>query len=139
MKLLVHALVTSGTYYCNSLFYGLQIQLSKIKRVQNTAARLICNTLRFDHISSVLFQLHWLPVHLRKNFKVLVITYKAIYESIIIIIIIIIIVVHEDMIKAAKKAICTILGNADITDGASVKRAKLYNLEDHFWSNYRSS
>ena len=41
--------------------------------------RLICNTSRFDHISPVLFQLHWLPVHFRITFQVLVITYKAVY------------------------------------------------------------
>ena len=70
-KLLVHALVTSTIAYCNSFFYGLpQIQLSKLERVKNTAARPICNTSRFDHISPVLFQLHWLPVHFRITFKV---------------------------------------------------------------------
>ena len=42
-KLLVHALVTSRIDLCNSLWYGLpQTQLSKLQRVQNTAARLIC-------------------------------------------------------------------------------------------------
>ena len=78
-KLLVHALVTSRFDYCNSLFYGLpQTQLSKLQRVQNTAARLICNISRFEHISLVLFELHWLPVHYRIIFKLLLITYKAI-------------------------------------------------------------
>ena len=76
----MHALVTSRVDYCNSLLYGLpQTQLSKLQRVQNTAARLICNVSRFDHILPVLFRLHWLPVHFRIRSKILVITFKAIH------------------------------------------------------------
>ena len=65
-KKLVHALVTSRIDYCNNLLYGLpQTQLPKLQCVQNTAAHLICNVSRFDHISPVLFKLHWLPVKFR--------------------------------------------------------------------------
>ena len=46
--------------------------------VQNSAARLICNINRFDHITPALYKLHWLPVRYRINFKILLITYKAI-------------------------------------------------------------
>ena len=74
-KLLVHVLLTSQIDYCNSLLYGLpQTRLSKLQCVQNTATRLICNISCFDHISPVLFELHWLPVHYRIIFKVLMIT-----------------------------------------------------------------
>ena len=47
-------------------------------RIQNTAARLITDTRKYDHISQTLFELHWLPVHYRIHFKILVITFKAI-------------------------------------------------------------
>ena len=45
----------------------------------NAAARLICNVSRFDHISSTLKMLHWLPVKYRIDFKILLITYNAIH------------------------------------------------------------
>ena len=79
-KLLVHAFVISRIDYCNSLLYGLpQTQLIKLQRVQNAAARLICNVSRFDHITPVLYQLHWLPFKFRIHFKVLLITFKALH------------------------------------------------------------
>ena len=79
-KLLVHAFVTSRINYCNSLLYELlQIHLIKLQCVQNVAACLICNVSRFDHITPVLYQLHWLPVKFRIHFKVLLITFEALH------------------------------------------------------------
>ena len=51
----------------------------KLQRVQNSAARLICNVGRFDHISPSLKMLHWLPIKFRIQFKILLITFKAIH------------------------------------------------------------
>ena len=51
------------------------IHLNNLQRVQNTAARLVCIVPRFCHITPVLRSLHWLPVKLRINFKILVITF----------------------------------------------------------------
>ena len=76
----VNAFVTSRLDYCNILLYGLPAtQLNKLQRVQNAAARLICNISRSDHISPILFELHWLPIKYRINFKILLITYKALH------------------------------------------------------------
>ena len=50
---------------------------NKLQRVQNAAARLVSNVLRFLHISSVLYQLHWLPVKYRVMFKIILITFNA--------------------------------------------------------------
>ena len=51
--------------------------ISSLQSVQNTAARVVTVTKKFDHITPVLIQLHWLPVHFRILFKVLLLVYEA--------------------------------------------------------------
>ena len=51
--------------------------IRSLQSVQNTAARIFTLTKKFDHITPVLIQLHWLPVHFRIPFKVLLLVYKA--------------------------------------------------------------
>ena len=69
---LVHAFITARIDYCNSLLYGLpDYRINKLQRIQNAAARLIC------HITPLLYDLHWLPVKFRIEFKILLITFQA--------------------------------------------------------------
>ena len=67
--MILHASVTSRIDYCNGL----------LQRVQNAAARLLMSCKTYDHITPVWINLHWLPVRYRINFKILLLTFKALY------------------------------------------------------------
>ena len=53
--------------------------VSYLQRIQNKAARIVTRTKLFDHISPVLRNLHWLPVHHRITFKQLTLAYSALH------------------------------------------------------------
>ena len=76
-KTLIHAFISSRVDYCNSLLYGLpEYQLNKLQRVQNMCARLICNESKYCHFTPLLVDLHWLPVKVRIELKILLIVFK---------------------------------------------------------------
>ncbi len=80
LKMAVHSLVSSKMDYCNSLLIGLpKSHISKLQHVMNCAARLVSGVGKFEHITPVLRDLHWLPVEQRIEFKVLCLTYKALH------------------------------------------------------------
>ena len=78
---LIHVLVTFRIDYCNSLLYGLpDCSLSRLQRIMNTAARILCKIPKFDHITKILLDLHWLHIHQRILFKILILTYQAFHK-----------------------------------------------------------
>ena len=63
---LSNSLVSSKLDYCNSLYSGIsQSNLNKLQRIQNSLARVITNTSKYQHITPTLKKLHWLPIKQR--------------------------------------------------------------------------
>ena len=70
--------MTSRWDYCNSLLYGINGYLvSQLQCYQNNAARIVSLRRKYDHITPVLKELHWLPVEQRINYKILLLAYVA--------------------------------------------------------------
>uniref|UniRef100_A0A3Q3IT75 Reverse transcriptase domain-containing protein n=1 Tax=Monopterus albus TaxID=43700 RepID=A0A3Q3IT75_MONAL len=79
---LIHAFITSRLDYCNSLYLGVgESSINRLQMVQNAAARLLTGTRKYEHISPVLASLHWLPVHFRVHYKILLFVFKSLHGS----------------------------------------------------------
>ena len=75
---LANSLVSSKLDYCNSLYNGIsQANLNKIQCIQNTLARVVTNTSKFEHITLILKKLHWLPIKQRIDYKLCLLIYKT--------------------------------------------------------------
>ena len=80
-RLIVQGVIIARIYNCNGLLYGVPaVYLSKLQRLQNSAARLITHTPRYLHITPVLLALHCLPVKFRICYKIAGISFKAIHN-----------------------------------------------------------
>ena len=79
---IIHAFVTCRVDYGNALLCGYPgSQIQKPQRVQNVAARFINGRRKYDHITPVLKDLHWLPDVQRIHFEVVITVYKVMYNT----------------------------------------------------------
>ena len=80
-RMLINSAVLSRIDYCNCIFAGLpDFNLNRLQQVMNAAARFISRQRRYDHISDVLQDLHWLRVPQRIEFKLCLTVCKAIHN-----------------------------------------------------------
>jgi len=78
-KTLVHAFIISSLDYANSLLAGCtKVQLKPLQSVQDAAARLIVRD-RSISTERARFDLHWLPVAERIDYKILLLTFDCLY------------------------------------------------------------
>jgi len=78
---LVVSLVIPRLDYCNATLAGLSsFQLSRLQSVLNAAARLTHRSSRYEHVTLMLRDLHWLRSPERIDFKLAVLTYRCLYD-----------------------------------------------------------
>lgn len=75
---LIQSLVLSHLDYCSSLFYGIScVNIRKMQRIQNWGAKLVLQRGRYDSSSRALYELNWLPVQQKIEFRILTLVYKC--------------------------------------------------------------
>ena len=82
LRTLVQAVITSRIDNCNSLYYGInEREVIRLQRLQNSCARLIYGRRKYDHVSDIFLELHWLPIKQRIIFKLLLFVFKIFHGN----------------------------------------------------------
>ena len=67
---------------CYTTFYNLPgLTIDRIQVVQNSCAKFLTRTKRFDSASEQLKKLHWLPIKFRIEYKLMMMAHREIYPN----------------------------------------------------------
>ena len=81
LKTLVNSLIVAKFDNCNSLLLGISAyETGRLGKFQNSCARLIFGLKKRDHVSGILYELHWLPCEARIYFKNLCYVFKCLHN-----------------------------------------------------------
>ena len=79
---LIISLVINRIDMCNSLYYGINLNLiAKLQSLQNSAARISYGRSRREGVSDIFQELHWLPVKDRVYFKIILHVHNCIHGT----------------------------------------------------------
>ena len=82
LQSLMSSLVLSRLDYGNATLAGIPAYLlQQLQSVMNSAARLVFSSSRYDHITPLLHQLHWLRAPERIEFKLAVLVFKCLHGT----------------------------------------------------------
>ena len=82
LKTLINSFMISRIDTCNSLYYGISAhELKRLQMLQNSCARLIFGLRRFDHVTPLFQDLHWLPIRARIVYKIICFVFKCLHDT----------------------------------------------------------
>ena len=78
---LVASLVTPHLDYGNGLLIGAtDMSIGKYQQIQNMAAKLILNRSKTGSATRACYELHWLPIRARIEYKILLLVFKCLHS-----------------------------------------------------------
>ena len=78
LEMLVTSLVHSRLDYCNVVFAGLPAcDIRRLQSVLNSSVRLVTGARKYDHVTSLLRDHHWLPIAERIEYKLCTLVFRC--------------------------------------------------------------
>ena len=79
-KTLVQVLVLCKIDYCNNLLLGIpKYNIQKLQKIQNAFSKVIYKLSKYDHVTPLLKELHWLPIVHWISFKICILMFKCMH------------------------------------------------------------